>query len=168
MHRTPLLFQYFWLQMHKPRMIAHYGFSGCAPLLNAVANELCTMLTLHQYQNCTHLNKGFTLLHYTSSPHENPSTRALLIYFSGCRLCVHACGRDGACTNASSLFQPSFQSREPLLLFMPRPPSVSVSHLGWELRSSCGEQTANTSVHSVTFNQVSDCHVLHCSNGPWL
>lgn len=61
--------------------------------------------------------------------------------------------------------------RESLLRFfspLPLPPSVSVSNLGCELGTSCGEQTANTSVHLVTFNQVSDCRVLHRSSGPWL
>lgn len=52
-------------------------------------------------------------------------------------------------------------------LALPLPPSVSASNLGYEPRTVCVEQTASTSVHSGTCNQVSDCLVLHCSSGPW-
>lgn len=155
--------------MQQPRMRAHDGFSGCVYLRHAEANARDEGRVQMQALICAHAYIFDRDRVPAKASHgwivPVPSMKAWAREHNLCS--VHARRGDCASTGASSTFQPLVE-RESLFFFsLPLPPCVSASYLAYELRTSCEEQTANTSVHPVTFNQVSDCLVLHCSNGPW-
>lgn len=167
-----LHFGHFWLWMQQPRMMAHHSFSGCARLPHTVAvvnqrEGLCLNAYIFLNGTKSAVYKGSTWQHYTSSPHEYTSKRAQLVYLSGCRQRTHVCRGDGVCTGASSTFQPLVKKASSAVFPLPSHPLFLSLILDVNSEPVVEEKTANTSVHLVTFNQVSDCRVLHCFNGPW-